>query len=59
MRDLLVGHELDEVAVISSEAGGLELRDRKLRKTVFEEVELDVLLVKGQRLQCSTSNEVE
>ncbi len=48
--DLLIGHELNQEAVISVEPGGLEFRDRELGKAVFEKVELDILLIKGQSL---------
>ena len=45
MGDLLVGHELDEEAVISVEPRCLELGDRELGEAVFEKIEFDVLLV--------------
>lgn len=45
MGDFLVGHELDEEAVISVEPGRLELGDRELGESIFEKIEFDVLLV--------------
>lgn len=51
MGDLLVGHELDQEAIIRVQAGSLEFGDRELGKTVFEKVELDVLLIEDQSLK--------
>lgn len=52
MTEFLVGHVLDEEAVLSSEALPLEVRDREPGQTPVEEIKLDVLLVqsKGNRL---------
>jgi len=50
---LLLGHELDQAAVLSSETGGKEVFLGEDGKTVIEEVELNPLLVeaKSDRLE--------
>ena len=55
--DLLVGHELDQEAIIRVQAGSLELGDRELGKTVLEKVEFDVLLIEDQSLKHSPAIE--
>lgn len=46
--DLLVGHVLDQVTVLSSEAGLLEILNRETVETPVEEVKLNPFLVKSQ-----------
>jgi hypothetical protein len=46
--DLLVGHELDQEAVLGVDARVLELLDGELGESVVEEVELDELLVQAE-----------
>ena len=46
--DLLVGHVLDQVTVLSSEAGLLEIFNREAVETPVEEIELNPFLVKSE-----------
>lgn len=46
--DLLVGHVLDEEAVVGRVALGLEVLDREEHEPAVEQVELDELLVEGE-----------
>jgi hypothetical protein len=49
MANLLVSHELEEVAILSSEAISGEFSLREGRQSPVEEVKLDPFLVKGER----------
>lgn len=55
----LVGHELDEETVGSSQPGGLEIRHAEFGKTIVEQIELDVLLVQAQSLSMSVEKSQE
>ena len=50
VRDLLVGHELDEVAVFGIETGRVEIALGELSQSVMEQVKFDVFLVERQAL---------
>jgi hypothetical protein len=50
MTNLLLGHELDQVAVVRVQASRLELGIRKALESIAEQVEFDPLLVEGQVL---------
>lgn len=48
MANLLVGHVLDQEAVVGIETRRLELLDGEASETVVEEVQLDELLVQRE-----------
>jgi len=49
MARLLIGHELDEETVTSSQTSGIEILFRESSQDVVEEVEFNPLLVKTKK----------